>query len=343
MNLFALLIAWLVEQVRPLQPGNVLSRTQRRWMRWITRNADAGKPAHARIAWGVAAVLPAAVAAGVHLLLMRQLGMGVALLWDALLLYGCIGWRSFNQHFMAIRNALAEGDEPLARQLLARWQGVETARVPATEIARHAIEYAVLSAHRHVYGVIAWGSVTAMFGLGPAGAVFYRDAELAMRYFRLRHEHLALGDQSHLATLAEHAWQVLDWVPARMTALSFAMVGNFVEAVGCWRAHAQAAPTDSDGLVLAAMAGAANLQLGGAVLARHLPQPDELAPGHPRDSLAVWGEDVIITPELSAMPSGSQPRREAEVPRMGEVARLLWRALGVCALLVVLLSLARLL
>lgn len=344
MNLFALLIAWLVEQVRPLQRGSLPNRLQRHWMRWITRNADAGKLVHARIAWALAVLLPAAVAAGVHVLLARQLGAGVALVWDALLIYGCIGWRSFNQHFMAIRNALAEGDEPLARQLLGHWQGVETARVPATEIARHAIEYAVLSAHRHVFGVIAWCCATAMLGLGPAGAVLYRNAELAMRYFRLRHEQLALGDRSHLASLAEHAWQVVDWVPARMTALSFAMVGNFVEAVGCWRTHAETAPMDSDGLVLAAMAGAANLRLGGAALVRQLPTPGEPSFSDTRNTLGPWDEDVIVTPELSHAPSGGEvARRAAEVPRMGEVASLLWRALGVYLLMVVLLSLARLL
>ena len=165
-----------------------------------------------------------------------------------------------------------------------------------------------------------------------------------MRYFRLRHEQLALGDRSHLATLAEHAWQLLDWVPARMTALSFAMVGNFVEAVGCWRSHAEAAPMDSDGLVLDAMAGAANLRLGGAVLVRQLPAPSEPGFSDTRNSLSHWDEDVIVTPELSSAPSGGNvPRRDAEVPRMGEVASLLWRALGVYLLMVVLLSLARLL
>ena len=342
MNLFALLIAWLVEQVRPLHRNSLPNRLQRRWMRWITRNFDAGRLVHARSAWGLAALLPAALAIGVHVLLARQLGAAVALVWDALLIYSCMGWRSFNQHFMGIRNALAEGDEPLARQLLGRWQGVETARVPATEIARHAIEYAVLSAHRHVFGVIAWSCLTAMLGLGPAGALMYRDAELAMRYFRLRHEQLALGEHSHLAKKAEHHWQVLDWVPARMTALSFAMVGNFVEAVGCWRRHAEAAPRDSDGLVLAAMAGAANLRLGGVALLRQPRVIEDSNFSDTRNAVA-WDEDVIVTPELSEMPSSGMFMRAAEVPRMGEVANLLWRALGVYLLMVVLLSLAGLL
>jgi adenosylcobinamide-phosphate synthase len=260
--------------------------------------------------------------------------------WDALLLYACLGWRGFSQHFMAIRNALAESDEELARRLLAAWQGVETARVPATEIARHAIEYAVLSAHRHVFGVVAWYGFSAMLGLAPLGAVMYRLAEVAMRDFRLRHTVLALSERSLLAEVAERAWQVLDWVPARLTALSFAMVGNFVEAVGSWRAHDQQAPMDSDGLLLAAMAGALNIRLGGQSLARLAP------PEAARDAAtggAAWSaSEVILTPQLTAQP-GAPRRREPEVPRMGEVAGLLWRSLGVWLLMLVLLTLARLL
>lgn len=341
MSLFALVMAWLVEQVRPLRHDSVPNQALRRWLRWVARNVDAGKPLHARIAWIAAVLLPALLVAAVHWALVRWLGSATALIWDALLLYWCMGWRAFSQHFMAIRNALAEGDEGLARELLANWQGVETARVPGSEIARHAIEYAVLAAHRHVFGVIAWYGFTAMLNLGPLGAMMYRHAEVAMRYFRLRHQVLALSDRSHLAALSEHAWQLLDWVPARMTALSFAMVGNFVEAVNSWRNHAQQAAMDSDGLLLAATSGALNLRLGGAALVR-LVLPTSFV--DTRASGQAWGgEDAILMPHLSAAPDGAPQRREPEVPRMGEVAGLLWRSLGVWLLLVLLLTLARLL
>ena len=49
---------------------------------------------------------------------------------------------------------------------------------------RHVIEYSVLAAHRHVFGVLAWFSVLAALGLGPAGAVLYRLSEFVSRYWR---------------------------------------------------------------------------------------------------------------------------------------------------------------
>ena len=50
----------------------------------------------------------------------------------------------------------------------------------------------------------------------------------------------------------------------RLTALGFAFVGSFEEAVDSWRQYAARYPEDNDGVVLAATAGAINVQLGEA-------------------------------------------------------------------------------
>ena len=55
-----------------------------------------------------------------------------------------------------------------------------------------------------------------------------------------------------LREAAEKAWHLIDWLPARMTAMAFAVVGSFEEAIDCWRNHAQRFPDDNDGVVLAA-------------------------------------------------------------------------------------------
>jgi adenosylcobinamide-phosphate synthase len=60
---------------------------------------------------------------------------------------------------------------------------------------------------------------------------------------------------------------LLDWVPARLTALSFAVVGDFEDAAYCWRIQAKTWPTTEGGepigTVLASGAGALGLQIGG--------------------------------------------------------------------------------
>jgi adenosylcobinamide-phosphate synthase len=74
--------------------------------------------------------------------------------------------------------------------------------LPRSEIVRHVIEYSVLAAHRHVFGVLAWFSVLAALGLGPSGAVLYRMAEFVSRYWSPRSRRMS----THPASAAlQHA------------------------------------------------------------------------------------------------------------------------------------------
>jgi adenosylcobinamide-phosphate synthase len=65
-----------------------------------------------------------------------------------------------------------------------------------------------------------------------------------------------------LQAYADRAWYRIDWLPVRITALGFAFVGSFEEAVDSWRQHDAKYPGDNDGLVIAATAGAVNVKLG---------------------------------------------------------------------------------
>ena len=181
MSFFAILFALLIEQVRPLARHNPIHAGLRVWARWVSRNFDTGKPHHGWVAWTLAVVVPSLAAVAVHWALMLLLGWPFAVLWSVAVLYVTLGFRQFSHHFTNIRDALDSGDEARARELLAQWQQVDASELPRSEIVRHVIEYSVLAAHRHVFGVLAWFSVLAAFGLGPAGAVLYRTSEFVYR------------------------------------------------------------------------------------------------------------------------------------------------------------------
>jgi len=81
----------------------------------------------------------------------------------------------------------------------------------------------------------------------------------------------------------------LDWLPVRLTALSFAIVGDFEDAVACWRTQASRWATQEGGMtigvLLAAGGGALGVQLGG-LLPTLAGDPDvrpELGMGDPVD------------------------------------------------------------
>ncbi len=327
MSFFAILFALLIEQARPLARSNPVHAGLRAWSLSVSRNFDAGKPHHAWVAWGLAVVLPALLALAVHWLLLWGLGWPFAVLWNVAVLYLTLGFRQFSHHFTGLRDALEEGDEDRARELLARWQQVDVGDLPRSEIVRHVIEYSVLAAHRHVFGVLAWFSVLAAFGMGPMGAVLYRMAEFMARYCKRQRGIATQTASVALQRASATAWTAVDWLPARLTALCFAVVGSFEEAIEGWRFHAQRFPNDNDGVVLAATAGAINVRLGGEALRARVE----------------WLASQGFEDDAESGDGGSTPGREPGVGHLRSVVGLVWRSVVVWLLLLALLTLARLL
>jgi adenosylcobinamide-phosphate synthase len=329
MSFFAILFALLIEQVRPLARHNMIHAGLRGWARWVSKNFDAGKPHHGWVAWTLAVGLPSAGAVAIHWALLLLVGWPFAVLWSIAVLYVTLGFRQFSHHFTNIRDALDAGDEARARELLAQWQQVDASELPRSEIVRHVIEYSVLAAHRHVFGVLAWFSVLAAFGFGPGGAVLYRMSEFVSRYWKYSNTTQTQPASAALQSAAARAWAAIDWVPARVTAIAFAVVGSFEEAIDCWRNYAQRFPNDNDGVILAATSGAVNVRLGGEALKSAY---------SPNSSQGFRSNGVGAMDDTE-----STPGREAEVGHLRSVVGLVWRSVVLWMVLLALLTLARLL
>ena len=322
MSFLSVLIALLLEQARPLGPGNSIHHSIRVWVRWCAKNFDAGKSSHGWLAWGFAVGGPSLLVLLIYWLLQVLVGWPLALIWSVAVLYATLGFRQFSVHFTQIRDALTDGDEELARQLLADWQQIDARDLPRSEIVRHVIEHSVLAAHRHVFGVLTWYCVLAAFGLGPAGAVLYRLSEFVARYWqhKSKTQHQPMSDA--LQHIGKTAWAVVDWVPARITAVSFAVVGSFEDAIDGWRNQELRFSDDSDGVVLAATSGAVNIQLGGPTI------PTSLQP---------------TSTDTSSVPLALPPRQTPEIAHFPVIVGLVWRTVVMWMVLLALLTLARLL
>ena len=306
MSFISILLALLIEQARPLARVNPLHGAVRTGVRWIVRNFDAGISHHAWLCWCLAVVTPTVLVLAVHWLLVWWLGWAAAVVWNVAVLYATLGFRQFSHYFTAVRDALHAGDDEEARRLLAQWMRVDLAAVPQNDIIRQVIEYSVLCAHRHVFGVFAWFSLLAALGAGPAGAVFYRMSEFFSAYTNRDVPPTSYPVSNPTKTLALWLWTAIDWLPARITALSFAFVGSFEDAIDNWRLYeANVATVDNSGIIIASTAGAVKLQLG------NFPYP---------------------------VP-GDQPKAE----HLRSVVGLVWRTVVMWMVFLALLSLARLL
>ena len=320
MSFFAILLALVLEQAHPLNPVNAIYTAVKRWVAWVARTFDAGVRHQAWVTWGITVIGPALLTMLVHWALEWGLGWLFAMVWNVALLYITLGFRQFSHHFTAIREALENGDETQARELLAQWQQVQVGQIPRSEIVRHVIEFSMIAAHRHVFGVFFWYAVLSIIGLGPVGAVVYRLTELAQRRWQEPTEEGSVVSEA-LQSVASRAWQAMDWLPSRMTALGFAIVGSFEDAMDGWRNHAQNFPNDNDGVILAATAGAINIRLGGAPL--QAPTDDD-------------------TESKDTAGASSTPGRTPEVAHFAQVVGLVWRTVIMWLVLVALLTMANL-
>src|SRR5574343_1250952 len=203
MSFFAVLFALLLEQLKPLPRDNWVHDTLASWVGWTGRNFDAGQPRHARIVWAVTVLFPAAVAALVHWLLSEFVSFFLALGFDVLVVYLTLGFRQFSHYFTDIREALEKGDEDGARRLLAEWRHLDASELPRTELLRHVLEHSLLAAHRHVFGVFFWFVLGSTVGLGPLGAVVYRMAEFAARYWTFPSKALGVPANQRLMEVSQ--------------------------------------------------------------------------------------------------------------------------------------------
>jgi adenosylcobinamide-phosphate synthase len=328
MSFFAVLLALLIEQLKPLPRDNWVHDALVAWTGWTGRNFDAGRPHHVGVVWGVSVLVPALLAFALHLLI-AHFSLLLALAFNVLVLYLTLGFRQFSHYYTDIRDALDRGDEAEARRLLGEWRHLDASELPRTEVLRHVIEHALLAAHRHVFGVFFWFVVAAALGLGPLGAVLYRMAEFSSRYWGYRLRTLDLPANDALLLLSRRLFGWIDHVPARMTAFGFAVVGNFEEAIASWRRDAGLWLHPNEGILLASAAGALGLQLGGAA-----------APGvTPDRSKGFSAGGLAGSTEAQGQTAGMAPMNG----HLHSVVGLVWRSMVLWMLLLALLSLANLL
>ena len=249
MNFLALLGALVLSYYRPHARLNWLHRLVMPCARWLEHSCNDGKNRHAIFAWVLGAFLPALVVAIIYYVLQAIHGF-LGILFGMVVLYVVLRFSHFGLRAEQIVHALREQNLVEARSSLAEWEVNDVDSYSAAEVARAAIETVLKRAHHGLFAPIFWFVV-----LGPAGAVLYRLAHLLTLEWHA-HENNAFNQ------FTKQAFEWLDWLPARVTASSFAIVGDFEDAVYCWRTHASGWSDKALGIVLASGAGALGVRLG---------------------------------------------------------------------------------
>lgn len=184
---------------------------------------------------------------------LLTLNASLGILAEVLLLYLAIGGSSLAQHGRAVAEALSLGDLPLARQRVGWMVSRDTDQLDAGGVARSAVESVLENGNDALFGAIFWFLL-----LGAPGVVMYRLANTLDAMWGYRTErYLQFG------FAAAKFDDLLNWLPARLTAVAYALAGDRGRAWRCWRSQGHRTDSPNGGVVMATGAGALGLQLGG--------------------------------------------------------------------------------
>jgi adenosylcobinamide-phosphate synthase len=260
MNLIAILVALALEQWRTFRWRIGAQRMFARYARVLERRFNAGTEEQGALTALLAMGPPVAVAAVAYWAL-DAVNPLLGLAWDVGILYLLVGFRHFSHAFSGIAAALRTGDVITARKRLVAWRGADASAATADEIPKLAVEQGIEDSYRHVFGTLFWFLVLP----GPAGAVLYRLTVLLAGQW----QGAAITPMGHqLAAFGRPVQRLLyslDWIPVRLTALTFAIVGDFEDAIYCWRVQSKQWPSTHQGILLASGAGALGTRIGGVV------------------------------------------------------------------------------
>lgn len=201
------------------------------------------------LAW-LLAVLP-------PVLLAYWLAEWAGMLVHVLLLYFCLGLRSLRDHTIPIFAALRAGELPEARRLTGRIVSRDTAQASPAELAKAGAESLLENGNDAVFGTLFWFLVA-----GGPGALLFRLANTLDAMWGYRNARFDL-----FGRVAARIDDVLNFVPARLTALSYVLLaprGGHARAWHCWRVQAPGWSSPNAGPVMASGAGALGIALGGA-------------------------------------------------------------------------------
>jgi adenosylcobinamide-phosphate synthase len=260
MGFIALILALTLEQLRPLPRDNVVHRAASGFADWIAVTTDAGRRQHGVFGW-LLVIGSAMLAVVLAQLLLEAIHPVLVLALHVAVVYFTIGFRQFSHAFTEIQLGLAANDPDGARGALQRWirrqdPSFVAADLSVTELCRVAISHALIEAHRHVFGPLFWYILLP----GAIGPILYRGAQFLAEHWPRDSGRSGVSDKLVVVAagpsvsaaaresgpsgaeavpygwFADQAYRWLDWLPVRLAAAGFAIVGNFEDAVYCWRA-----------------------------------------------------------------------------------------------------------
>jgi len=202
---------------------------------------------------GVAAMLLAVAPICVVVILasfvLGQIAGVLAFVFAVIVLYFCVDLHRLGQLSQAVAAALEANNVPEAAARLKELTGKDTVETTTAGIAHATVEAVLRHGNTMAVAPLFWFLI-----LGPLGAMLQRMAAVLDRLWGHRSPQFA-----EFGWAAARLDDLLNWIPARITALSYAVMGSFEDALYCWRKRAGMWSDINSGPLLASGLGALHL------------------------------------------------------------------------------------
>ncbi|MBK3757933.1 adenosylcobinamide-phosphate synthase CbiB [Stutzerimonas frequens] len=246
----ALLLDALLGEPKRAHPLVAFGRLADRLEQHFNGTVARGWRSHGVTAWCLA-VLPLTVLAWLLSLLP-----GIGWLVEIVLLYLALGLRSLGEHALPVAQALWRHDLPEARRRVGCIVSRDTTQLDEEGVARAATESVLENGSDAVFAALFWFIVA-----GAPGVVLYRLSNTLDAMWGYRNARF-----ERFGWAAARIDDVLNYLPARLVALTYALLGRTRRALRCWRTQAPLWDSPNAGPVMASGAGALGVVLGGSAI-----------------------------------------------------------------------------
>lgn len=246
--LVIIILALALDRWLPERGGFLIWSWYSDWAESIEQRFNGGLRAHGTFAV-LLAIAPILLAIFLATLILGQIAALLVILFSIAVLYLCIDLYRLGQIAQSVAAALENREIAEAAAHLKELTGKATVETSEAGVAQATVEAVLKQANSLVVAPIFWFLL-----LGPLGAMLQRLAAVLDRLWGHR-----------TARFSEFGWaaarldDLLSWVPARITALSYAVMGSFEDALHCWRRQAGMWSDISSGPLLASGLGALHL------------------------------------------------------------------------------------
>ena len=183
----------------------------------------------------------------------------LTVLINSIVLYWAIGHQSLREHALRVLKPCLAGNLIASQQNLAMIVSRNTEQLDQEQVVQATVETVLENGSDAVFAPLFWFFLMEVtLGLGAMAVLTYRLSNTLDAMWGYRNTRF-----NYYGRFVARLDDVLNYFPARLTALSYALLGNTRLALQCWSKQSPLLKSPNAGPVMTAGAGSLNIRLGG--------------------------------------------------------------------------------